>query len=422
MKLAFIEAFSGQIENYVFYPLGIASIEAYINEKLPEIETKVCDTIDAVLEFCPDVVGVSATSPHYFKAIEIAEIVKKELGIKVFLGGPHISSLPESLNSIFSAGIIGEGEIVFSKIIENLLKKGTIEELTKLKGLVFYDSNERLVNTGKSEFIKDIDSLPFSNRYWAKLPYFHNMFSSRGCPFKCNFCSSAHIWETCRFYSPQRVAKELRFIINELDVKFVSFMDDLFAVNLQRVKKIAKAIEFTRDVIFACTLRADNCSKKLTDSLFNMGVRYVQLGIESASPKILPFLKGGKSSPSENEKALIDSHESGLHNTGSFIIGSPQEDEEDIKMTYNFIKSSLKSGILNEFLVAPIMAFPGTYFWDYACRKGLIDPFKMDWGKLCIKTDGFDPKYYVFLSEKLSLKRFAYHLKRFKELHDEFVT
>lgn len=422
MRIAFIEAFSGNIEDYVFYPLGIASLEAYINEKFPEIETKVCDGLDPLLNFSPEIVGISSTSPHYFKAVELAETIKKSLGSEIFLGGPHISSLPDSLCSIFSAGIIGEGEIVFSKIVENILKNGSIEDLASLRGLVFYDSNQKLINTGKADFIEDIDSLPFSNRYWAKLPYFHNMFTSRGCPYKCNFCSSAHIWSSCRFYSPERVAKELKFIVDKSGVEFVSFLDDLFAVNLQRVKNIAESIHFAKGMTFGCTLRADNCSKELTDALFNMGARYVQFGIESASPKILPFLKGGKSSPLDNEKALIYSHESGLHNTGSFIIGTPQEDEDDINMTYDFIKRSLKSGILNEFLIAPIMPFPGTYFWDYACKKGLIDPLKIDWHKLNFGSKGFDPDGYIFLSEKLSLKRFTYHVKRFRDLHDEFLS
>jgi len=421
MKIGFIEAFSGEGENYVFYPLGLACIEAYLNEKLPEIDTKICRSQEVLFNFEPDIVGISSTSPYYSKAVEIAKRAKKDLGAKVFLGGPHISSLPESLDPIFDAGVTGEGEYTFFKIVKNILEN---KDFTDTKGLVLKDDSGITHFTGKSEMITDIDSLPFSKRKWSDTPYLHNILSSRGCPFKCKFCASAYIWQTVRFYSPQRVADELKYLSDEFDVKLVTFLDDLFAVNLHRVDLLAEVVSFAkeRQISFVSTLRADNCSKELTQTLFDMGVRYAHFGAESASDKILSFLKGGQSSSKKNEEALINSHESGLHNTCSFIIGSPEEDEDDINLTYNFLKNGLKDGIINEFLVAPLMAFPGTYFWDYACEQGLIIPEKMDWKKLLISSNIFEPNNYIFLSEKISLDRFLYHFNRFKELHDDFLS
>ncbi len=423
MKIALIEAFSNYDDRYVFYPLGLAGLEAYLKSKIPDIEVKLCANPSELLVFSPDIAGISSTSPFYAHAVRIASEIKKELGIPVVIGGPHISSLPQSLDPVFDAAVIGEGEISFFELIKFFGENNNFENLTGRGFLLWKNGN--IINSGHPEPIKDIDSLPFSKREWAAArPYFHCIFSSRGCPFDCSFCGSAGFWKGCRFFSPARVAEELTYIADKFDVSHCAIMDDLFAANLPRVHKLAGALEFAKDLnmTFTATLRADNSSPELAAAIYDMGVRYVHLGLESASPSVLSYLKGGNSSPEHNSAALINAHEAGMNTTATFIIGSPYETEDDIEMTYNFIKSSLADGILNNFAVSPLMPFPGTKIWDYAFSKGLVSLSGMDWIKLNIDIDNFSPDGYILLSEKMSRERFWYHFQRFQQLRADFFN
>lgn len=195
-------------------------------------------------------------------------------------------------------------------------------------------------------------------------------------------------------------------------------MDDLFAPNIKRVELLKETFAPLKEITFTGMLRAENSDRKLTDAVYDLGVRYVHLGLESGSDKILKALKGGSATAEKNLQALINCHESGLNNSGTFIIGAPDEEIEDYDATYQFIKKSLESGILNNFTFTPLIPFPGTEIWEYGVRYDIIDPNNVRWRALNADIDNFEPEIYYYLSKKLTKKEFLYQVAKFKELYE----
>ena len=87
----------------------------------------------------PDFIGITSVTQNYPIAVYMASFCKK-IGIPVFIGGIHISTLPASLSKNFDFGIIGEGEETFLDIVKLFSRKKAFPKdwLSKIDGLVFF--------------------------------------------------------------------------------------------------------------------------------------------------------------------------------------------------------------------------------------------------------------------------------------------
>lgn len=427
MKVALLEASTLDRERHIFYPLGLACLAGYLRKVMPHVEVYICSDFEELRERGADLAGITSTSPAYQVAIEMAGKIKKEYDIPVVLGGAHISTIPELLDPVFDCAVIGEGEVTFSEIVRHFMEnKGPAASagLHEIRGIAFPCDDTVILTPSRPE-IADLDSLPFPMRVWRGMePHLQWLFSSRGCPGKCAFCASPRIWKSYRAHSPARVLEELRELMSRFGMNFFIFMDDLFAVDRKRVEAMKELFsrELSCRLNLTVTLRAELAKKSMTDTLKEMGVSFVHLGIESGSERTLRYLKGSASHVKTNEKALEICNASGLNAVGSFIIGAPGETEEELDETYRFIERSLKRGIMKSFSFSPLVTFPGTAVWQYAKEKGLISPYNMNWRALDIDLRHFDGRDYVLLTDRMSRERFMYHFRRLKALYDESVA
>src|SRR3989344_5878442 len=133
----------------VYPPLNLAYLASYARSKVKENDVvfKIIskDYEKEILSFAPDIVGISCVTQNYPVAIDIASFCKKN-NTPVFIGGIHISTLPDSLDRNFNFGVIGEAEETFFEIVYLFLKKRRISEkdLSKIDGLVYFDKNKKL--------------------------------------------------------------------------------------------------------------------------------------------------------------------------------------------------------------------------------------------------------------------------------------
>jgi len=147
-----------------------------------------------------NVVGISFMTPMLNEARAISKVAKKA-GCTVVVGGPHATALPEEMLEEMGVDfvVLGEGELIFFQLVQALEKGKSVDDI---KGLVFKE-NKNIVKTGATEFIQDIDSIPFPARHLLKLEKYSitypgfdqykpvtSMITSRGCPAKCIFCAS----------------------------------------------------------------------------------------------------------------------------------------------------------------------------------------------------------------------------------------
>ena len=362
------------------------------------------------LKYDPDIVGISSVTQNFNIAKQIAEKTKKGINPLVLVGGHHITALPSNLTENMDVAVLGEGEQTTLELVQAYGKNRL--DLSKIKGIAYKSSGDLKV-TPKRELIKPLDKIPFPSRDLMRLDSnCVNMFTSRGCPYKCVFCSSTFFWKTVRFFSASYVVDEISEIVATYKPKRINFSDDLFIANKKRLKLISKKCvdqHINKQVEFHCTARANLINHEVASLLKAMNVRTVSMGLESGSNRILQYLKGGSVTVEQNEKAVNLLKRHGLNVSATFIIGSPTETREEIMQTHKFIqRSSLDGG--DTYVLLP---FPGTKVWDYGKQTGQLSDF-MDWSHFEIYFE--DNPNRVMLSDVLSREELLELLLKFKKL------
>jgi len=223
--------------------------------------------------------------------------------------------------------------------------------------------------------------------------------TTRGCPFSCTFCGSPKFYDRrIRYRSPENVAQEIKYLIENFNVREIHFFDDNLTFKREHVEKICRLIIGNKLKINWTVppgIRADKVDEELLRLMKRSGCYYVQIGIESANPKILKNIK--KAEKIEQIREAIElCNKVGIYAGGSFIFGLPGETEETIEQTIKFSKEAPL--IKADFLLLDVL--PGSELWD--TLKGKFAP---NWDKMSFK----DPE---FIPEGLSKEQLSKSAKR----------
>jgi anaerobic magnesium-protoporphyrin IX monomethyl ester cyclase len=375
-----------------FVPLGLASISAYLKKYGTDIEVRLLDADcqDIYHDFTPDtdVVAITAVTQDIKRATEFAKFVKSYGNIPVILGGVHITTfriLPEP----FDVGVVGEGE----ETMLELMQLSEIKNLTigEIKGVCFNVFGKTYF-TEPRPLIINLDIIPIPDRDIANMehylkpqqiiPYYKGcsltIMSSRGCPFKCVFCSTQIHWQKFRAFSAERVVEEIELLINKYQVEIIHIFDDLFITDKKRLARIHDLIiekGINKQVKILCLVRSDLIDDKTMQMLKEMNVVGVCIGMESGCLKTLEYLKQRTVTIEKNREAIKLANKYNIPIMGSFMIGNPYETEEEMMQTLAFIREHRYTPYLSP-LTYVAAAFPGTEFWKYAKAKGLPDDFE----------------------------------------------
>ncbi len=391
--------------------LGVAYIASYLREYMDFNNTTIWqhlpnEPMEQIKRLSPDIIGIGALTPQLPAANSLAHGIRQELDIPVFLGGPHIGSFPEYLPEDYSAGIIGEGEQTVLEFLNLFEQRGfDLGMMKRIDGLVFHQ-NHRLIKTPPRKPILPLDRIPMPARDLIKMEdyvsddnqvfgkYFGRgtaMFTSRGCPYDCMFCSARHFWGKIRFLSPEYVLNEMKHLIKTYNLRYIHLYDDLFVADRHRLTKIAELVEqegIDDQVKFGVQARANLMTESVCQDLKRIGVVEVSMGMESGVERVLGMLKNNTLSTQQIRDAVKRCKKYGFEVDGSFMIGSPTETKEEMLKTLEFIKE-LRLDKFAHFLTIP---YPGTQLWDYAITTGQIpkDPKRVNWGTFMMKDSSLD--------------------------------
>lgn len=362
--------------------------------------------------FKPDVVFISSVTQNFNIAINYGRLLKRS-GLPVVVGGIHISMMPSSLEDCFDAGVIGEGEETVVELMEVFLedRKFVPENLKKVKGIVFNETGSVCHTEARPE-TKNLDSISSPAKDLLNIHEHTYMFTSRGCPYDCTFCASTRFWPNVRFFSAEYVVKEMRELVDNYKVGVISFYDDLFIADRERLKAIVSCIKKDaklKKLKFTCSARANLVNDEVVALLKEMNIGSINLGLESGCEKTLKYLKGDIT-VEQNLAAIKIIKKHGIACQGSFIIGSPFETEEEIMETYGFIKKA-PLNLVDIYVLTP---YPGTPVWDHAVSKGLVSE-KMDWNRLNVNF-GTHHEDAIILSETLAKERIVMLFRKFQRL------
>ncbi len=289
---------------------------------------------EALQSFRPDVVAVTCLTTEVYAARALLEETKALAGEDVFtvVGGLHASLVTEDFRKPYlDAIVIGEGEVTFAELLAALDRArsaGLAPAPSDVAGLAWRAGDTWTTNPLRP-LIPSMDDLPMPARALAA-PYADRYFflfdrphgciaTSRGCPFRCTFCS---IWKfyrkKCRYMSAERVVAE----IEAAPATSLSFVDDNFLAHVPRAWKILELIE-ERGIRkrFGMQARTDTISKHpdLMAAWKEAGLHAVLIGFEAATQEMLDKVAKG-ATLEQNERAIAILNDLGIDMWGAFIV------------------------------------------------------------------------------------------------------
>ena len=368
--------------------------------------------IEDIKKFKPDVVGLSAMTAVINNAYKAASLIKKiSKKVVTVVGGPHAMFAPrETLEECPDLDVVvkGEGEEISLNLINTLEKNG---DLSEVKGIVWRNEDE-IVSNPSAALIKDIDEIPFPayhlwdmKRYAAKknLPI-GTMMTSRGCPYRCAYCSSSRIFgKVWRARSAKNVVEELKLLVGKYGRKYVAFLDDIFTLSKSRAMEIADRIKVEKmGIKWDCSSRVDRMDEELAQKLKSAGCLRIYLGFESGSQHTLSLINKRITLEQSRETAKM-LKKMNFEIIGSFMMGIPGETREDIEATIDFARE-VRPDYAQFTILTP---YPGTPVYEEAVNGNRL--LTRDWDRYGIvssvmKIPGFTAKELNALLRKAYIK------------------
>ncbi len=388
LKICFIQA-TNPVDVHWSPPIGFGYIKAYCEKLFPDqLHFHLAQNVEEAIAYRPDVLGITCISQDFEDGVKLSDAAKTAGVPIVVWGGHHITAFPLTLPESADIGVIGEGEITFSEIVTVLVDKGRVRtsELAGIEGIVYRDGDELRTNARRAN-LACLDDLPIPDRSFGlkdgQQPY---IFSSRGCPFKCSFCASSTYWDNVRYHSAERVVDEIAGIMRKFPgMREIAFWDDLVAGDRKRLEDMIELLDergILKQIRFSGSIRASLVDEELCRMLVWAGFTGAGFGAESGSERILKILKDKRSSVATNQRALDMFKKFDLPTACGFVLGHPEETEEDVLETYNFILDNYASGKLVCHEVTILTPMPGTPLWAWAEAEGFVGGSEFRWSRL----------------------------------------
>jgi radical SAM superfamily enzyme YgiQ (UPF0313 family) len=298
------------------------------------------------------------------------------------LVGPPASQFDETMLGDGHVDVVGRYEYDLTiRDIAAATEKGT--DLEKVPG-ISYKQDGRTIQTPDRLFMtsEQLDAIPFVTSVYKKhldirdyvlshaLHPMVQIFTARGCPNRCTFCSWPRTFMGMKFRarSVTNVVDEFEYVNNELPaVKEIFIEDDTFTIDKRRVREVCSEIKKRElDVRWSCNARA-TLDYETMRIMKAAGCRLIDVGYESGSDKILKNIKKGVTT-ADTKAFTVDAKRAGLKILGDFIFGLPEETDDTIRQTIHFIKE-IKPDMLQIAVATPI---PGTEFYEWISDNGYL--------------------------------------------------
>jgi radical SAM superfamily enzyme YgiQ (UPF0313 family) len=348
MKVLFVNVVKDLPVQRAHYPLGFGYLVSYCRKMGLDLNCVYAENLDCLEVVDPDVVAFSCITENFNLCKKYAALVKQfNQKTKIIIGGVHASAVPDSTAQDFDITVIGEGEQTFYELAKN-----NFTPSRNIAGLYFDGAK-----TAERPLIEPLDSIPYPDRSIYRLGRRESyIFTSRGCSYRCKFCSSSRFWKKVRLHSAEYVAGELSQLKNS-GAKHITIYDDTFLLSLPRVKAIRDYVK-GYGLTFNIAARANQITEESVSVLKDMGVSKVGMGLESNSARVLSWLEKGNT-PQDNQHAVDVLHKAKMPFVASFIRDTPVETKEDLAETYRFIAKNCI-----EFDMYHLMPFPNTPIYD----------------------------------------------------------
>lgn len=338
------------------------------------------DNLEHILKkFRPRVAGMGClTGTAIDDAVAVSRRIRSfDPSVKIVWGGIHTTLYPDSVlkNDFVDFVVVGDGEKAFSGLLDVIAgNSGAIESVDNIG----YKDNRQIKYTRRS-FLNP-DELPQPAWHLIRVEnYLRRKFyadrvitinTSRGCPYKCSFCCVPRVhtgkW---RAVSAEKIIENLKYLKENHKIDAFQVDDDEFDIDRARVLKLCELLRLSRlNLKWSHFSRINVAKEEVLKTEKECGLRLVEFGVESGSPRMLRFLNKG-----QTVEQIIDVYSMckklKILTSALFMIGLPTENNDDLAATVRLINK------INPYisLCTIYRPYPGTELFDYCLDKKLFN-------------------------------------------------
>ena len=332
--------------------------------QLTDDKSRSIDDFASFIEDTSDVIGISCMSSSLPIVLLGAKKLKEKYPDKtIILGGSGPTGVAKDILKNFPCIDIvvrGEAEITIINLMNNLNR-----DLSNVKG-ISYREGGKVIENPPQERIKNLDeiSLPAYHKIkfndyeaWNKIAfekiskikrintvYSTYIITSRGCPYKCTFCSVAPLWgRRCYNRSIENVMEEVKLLYDEHKQRSIYISDDTFVIQKKRVIQFCDELKKEKmDLEWGCNGRINLMDKELMKIMAKNGCKSIFYGIESGSNTVLEKIK--KEFTIEKALDVVSDSSKHFQVTTSFMWGFPFETKKDFFDSIIAMKQMWQSG------------------------------------------------------------------------------
>ena len=333
-------------------------------------------------ESAAEVVAISMFSADFPVVSDLIPKLRRALpGANLILGGPHPTALPcDTLRQLPEVDYVfaGEAELSLPRLLEQLAS-GTVDG-DSISGLAWRTNGQIRANPPRWE--NDLDSLGFPawdllnpelqriaphGAFVRQMPV-APIITTRGCPFPCTFCAARVISGVpLRARSIAHVLDEIELLVHRHGIREIHIEDDNFTARRKYVLEFCEGVSRRFPGLTWCCpngVRLDTLDAELLAAMRRSGCCSLSVGIESGCDRVLESIQKRINTDQVREKVELI-HRTGLKTTGFFVIGLPEESEEQIRQTARFARSLP----LDHAQFSVFLPLPGTEYFDSYVQK-----------------------------------------------------
>ncbi len=345
------------------------------------------EIVESLKKAQPEVVGISTNSTEYIKNVQhTTALIRRALPHTIIIEGGILPTLLIDIamkDKNVNYWIIGEGETVFPSLLKEMDKQKP--DLSQIKGIAYYENNKARINP-LDNYIENLDSIPFADYGNLNLMDYANQklkysqglcarrypyavtITSRGCPYKCIFCSGPKIsGRRVRMRSAENVLKEIDDLYKK-GIKEIIFLDDHFLFSRKRAIHIMKGlIKRKYNLLWKCVnLTIFLLDEEILDLMKKSGCYQITVSIESGNQQVLNNIIKKPIKLEKVPSILNMAKKKGFEIIANFVIGFPHETWEQIRDTFSFAEK-INVDLVNFHIATPL---PNTELMEICIKEG----------------------------------------------------
>lgn len=381
------------------------------------------EVADIAKQYRPELIGMTVLTPSAPVCDALSRMIKAVLPeVKIVWGGVHADVFGREIvrQGIVDFCIHHDGEITVCELVDAIARNE--KDFSAIDGLTWVTTDGQAVTNKGRALLKDLDSLPYPA--WHLFPYHRygllpfadmdkpvlTMTGSRGCPYRCDYCSLLHTGKVYRRRDPVKLVDEYEYLVERYGVKQIGFVDPIFPLVKKDLEPVCKEIVrrgLDKKCVWLSETRADRLDKDTAQLMYDGGCRRVLMGIESGVDLLLGNVNKNLSTD-KVRSAVKNLRDANIQSVGLFMIGLPGETPEMTRETIEFAVD-LDLDFAKFAITVP---FPGSKLFEDQWQKTL---FRDDWenyttfnpdpDRLIYHPEGYDPQLLIQM-QSWALKRF----------------